>query len=216
MAEPSSTNFKIVSIPEYSGLTDPSEHLGKFENVALLHQTTLSLFGMKHEEEESLRDFVALFIAAALEVPSATPELLVNAMHKVLRDFDELLSRVKKYINLKDAKKIKRLETTKQKDKGKEECNSSPQERVFSVLFGQKYEQFTLKVSQAKAVCAVQSNNLLGRPRRAASRPFRPHSDKFCKFHNKYGHTTDKCNYLKNELERLIKLGYLRELVVPD
>ncbi|KAL0428495.1 UNVERIFIED_CONTAM: hypothetical protein Slati_3024300 [Sesamum latifolium] len=43
--------------------------------------------------------------------------------------------------------------------------------------------------------------------------PQRPKSDKFCCFHNDYGHTTEECRHLKNEIERLIQNGYLQEYV---
>ncbi|KAL0427960.1 UNVERIFIED_CONTAM: hypothetical protein Slati_2970800 [Sesamum latifolium] len=41
--------------------------------------------------------------------------------------------------------------------------------------------------------------------------PQRPQSDKFSRFHNDYGHTTEECRHLKNEIERLIQNGYLQE-----
>ncbi|KAL0444629.1 UNVERIFIED_CONTAM: hypothetical protein Slati_2185600 [Sesamum latifolium] len=43
--------------------------------------------------------------------------------------------------------------------------------------------------------------------------PQRPKSDKFCRFHNDYGHATEECRHLKNEIERLIQNGYLQEYV---
>ncbi|KAL0454886.1 UNVERIFIED_CONTAM: hypothetical protein Slati_0827800 [Sesamum latifolium] len=41
----------------------------------------------------------------------------------------------------------------------------------------------------------------------------RPKSDKFCCFHNDYGHSTEEYRHLKNEIERLIQNGYLQEYV---
>ncbi|KAL0386049.1 UNVERIFIED_CONTAM: hypothetical protein Sradi_2999200 [Sesamum radiatum] len=37
--------------------------------------------------------------------------------------------------------------------------------------------------------------------------------DKFYRFHNDYGHTTEECRHLKNKIERLIQNGYLQEYV---
>lgn len=34
---------------------------------------------------------------------------------------------------------------------------------------------------------------------------------KLCRFHNDHGHTTDECQNLKDEIERLIKEGPLRK-----
>ncbi|KAL0373549.1 UNVERIFIED_CONTAM: Transposon Ty3-G Gag-Pol polyprotein [Sesamum radiatum] len=60
---------------------------------------------------------------------------------------------------------------------------------------------------------AVVEKGLLTRPRSWRDTPQRPKSDKFCSFHNDYGHTTEECKHLKNEIERLIQNGYLQEYV---
>ncbi|KAL0350686.1 UNVERIFIED_CONTAM: hypothetical protein Sradi_4217800 [Sesamum radiatum] len=38
-------------------------------------------------------------------------------------------------------------------------------------------------------------------------------SDKYCHFHRDRGHSTEECYHLKNEIEKLIRRGYLREFV---
>ncbi|KAL0293072.1 UNVERIFIED_CONTAM: hypothetical protein Sradi_6958800 [Sesamum radiatum] len=38
-------------------------------------------------------------------------------------------------------------------------------------------------------------------------------SDKYCHFHRDRGHSTKECFHLKNEIEKLIRRGYLREFV---
>ncbi|KAL0319854.1 UNVERIFIED_CONTAM: hypothetical protein Sradi_5246900 [Sesamum radiatum] len=38
-------------------------------------------------------------------------------------------------------------------------------------------------------------------------------SDKYCHFHRDRGHSTEECFHLKNEIEKLIRRGYLREFV---
>ncbi|KAL0325099.1 UNVERIFIED_CONTAM: hypothetical protein Sradi_5079200 [Sesamum radiatum] len=43
--------------------------------------------------------------------------------------------------------------------------------------------------------------------------PHHPKSDKVCHFHNDYGHTTEECRHLKNQIERLIQNGYLQDYV---
>ncbi|KAL0448850.1 UNVERIFIED_CONTAM: hypothetical protein Slati_1441400 [Sesamum latifolium] len=59
----------------------------------------------------------------------------------------------------------------------------------------------------------VEEKGLLTRPRSWRDTPQRPKSDKFCHFHNDYGHTTEECKHLKNEIETLIQNGYLQEYV---
>ncbi|KAL0398236.1 UNVERIFIED_CONTAM: hypothetical protein Sradi_2166900 [Sesamum radiatum] len=43
--------------------------------------------------------------------------------------------------------------------------------------------------------------------------PQRLKSDKYCRFHRDRGHTTEECHHLKNEIEKLIQRGYLRQYV---
>ncbi|KAL0411873.1 UNVERIFIED_CONTAM: hypothetical protein Slati_3777000 [Sesamum latifolium] len=60
---------------------------------------------------------------------------------------------------------------------------------------------------------AVEEKGLITRPRSWRDTPQCPKSDKFCRFHNDYGHSTEECRHLKNEIERLIQNGYLQEYV---
>ncbi|XP_073024413.1 uncharacterized protein [Primulina eburnea] len=169
-------NFRQSNVGEYDGHTDPEEHLGRFENAALLHQYSdgvrcrvflgtlvrsaqqwfntlqpnsiqsfedfataflrrfasskrhqknyLSLFVMKQQDAEILREFVQRFNSAALEIPAATPDIMISAftqglrggeffkslVKKPLERYDELLSRAEKYVNLEDAQPHKRME----------------------------------------------------------------------------------------------------------
>lgn len=44
----------------------------------------------------------------------------------------------------------------------------------------------------------------------------KPKLRKFCKFHNEYGHMTDNCNHLKDEIEMMIVVRYLKEFIYKD
>ncbi|XP_073035360.1 uncharacterized protein [Primulina eburnea] len=169
-------NFRQSNVGEYDGHTDPEEHLGRFENVALLHQYSdevrcrvflgtlvrsaqqwfntlqpssirsfedfsaaflhrfasskkyqknyLSLFVVKQQEAETLREFVQRFNNVALEIPAATPDIMISAFTQGLRggeffkslvkkppsSYDDLLVRAEKYVNLEDAQQHKRME----------------------------------------------------------------------------------------------------------
>ncbi|KAL0446537.1 UNVERIFIED_CONTAM: hypothetical protein Slati_1781600 [Sesamum latifolium] len=63
---------------------------------------------------------------------------------------------------------------------------------------------------------AIEGKGLLSRPRSYKDGPQHPKSDKFCRFHNDYGHTIEECRHLKSEIERLIQNGYLQEYVCWD
>ncbi|KAL8483639.1 hypothetical protein ACS0TY_026358 [Phlomoides rotata] len=41
-------------------------------------------------------------------------------------------------------------------------------------------------------------------------------SDKFCHFHNEYGHDTDNYFHLRDEIERIIQAGHMNEFIYQD
>ncbi|KAL0445054.1 UNVERIFIED_CONTAM: hypothetical protein Slati_2228100 [Sesamum latifolium] len=73
------------------------------------------------------------------------------------------------------------------------------------------YSPLTVPITQV--FMAVEEKGLLTCPRSWRDTPQRPKSDKFCCFHNDYGHTMEEGRHLKNEIERLIQNGYLQEYV---
>ncbi|KAL0407915.1 UNVERIFIED_CONTAM: hypothetical protein Sradi_1725900 [Sesamum radiatum] len=73
------------------------------------------------------------------------------------------------------------------------------------------YTPLTVPITQA--LMAIKGRGLLSRPKSYKNGPRQLKSDKFCRFHNDYGHTTKECRHLKSEIELLIQKGYLQEYV---
>ncbi|KAK6140854.1 hypothetical protein DH2020_025386 [Rehmannia glutinosa] len=44
----------------------------------------------------------------------------------------------------------------------------------------------------------------------------RPRSNFLCDFHNEYGHTTEECRHLRNEIERIVRKGWLQNWVKQE
>ncbi|XP_073133751.1 uncharacterized protein [Henckelia pumila] len=236
-------NFKQPTLGEYDGSSDPKEHLGRFENAALLHRysdaikcrvflTTLvsmralSLFNLKQSEVEPLREYIQHFNIAALEVPAATADTVVNSFTQGMRGgeffkslvkkppltYDELLNRAEKYVNLEDAQRQRRQEGTSEskpsnklgtKAEGKTEGG---RKRVVEELNRVKgpYPYVPLSVSLEKAMQVCEDRLALVRPRNAEKGPRLPPSNKFCDFHQEYGHVTNDCQRLGEEVQRIM------------
>ncbi|XP_073123141.1 uncharacterized protein [Henckelia pumila] len=110
----------------------------KFREIFLQHfssskryrKTTLSLFEVKQVGEESLRAYIKKFNKITLEIPACAPKTRITAftqglregkffrslVKKTPRNFEDLLARAEKYINMEEAQKQKR-------DKDKREGN---------------------------------------------------------------------------------------------
>ncbi|KAL0439941.1 UNVERIFIED_CONTAM: hypothetical protein Slati_2477100 [Sesamum latifolium] len=232
MANEHPMNCRTPSIAEYDGTSDSMEHLSRFENAALLHRytdgikcrvfvttfaravqqwfnqlpvgaiesfqefrslflhqfassrklckTELSLFAVRHKDNEPLKEYLQRFNATALEAAKR-----------------ESLGEKWKEVKEEAPSKKPRIDTRDKKP---------PFQRVNAV-----YTPLTVPIIQV--FMAVEEKWLLTRPRSWRDTPQHPKSDKFCRFHNDYGHTTEECRHLKNEIGRLIQNGYLQEYV---
>ncbi|XP_075515888.1 uncharacterized protein LOC142550695 [Primulina tabacum] len=233
-------NFRFPNVGEYDDSGDPEEHLSRpgtiktFQDFgrAFLHQfasskkhllTALSLFNVKQQEQESLRDFVKRFNKMVIDVPSATPDILISAFTQGLRGynffkslvkkppatFEELLARAEKYMNVEEVQMARKSEP---KASAKATQDVRPTDLMPRVgrfepptLLGQFAAYKPLKVNKARAFELCDERQLIRRPRSSDRGPRNPRSERYCGFHKDYGHTTDECHHLNQEIERIIQ-----------
>ncbi|KAL0288365.1 UNVERIFIED_CONTAM: hypothetical protein Sangu_2660700 [Sesamum angustifolium] len=100
----------------------------QFASSKKYKKSTISLFGIKQEEKETLRAYVQYFNATILEIPTAHQEVIVSAftLHggplieslakKPAIDFLDVLAQAEKYMNLEDAWLVKKNEHDKRKE----------------------------------------------------------------------------------------------------
>ncbi|XP_012831513.1 PREDICTED: uncharacterized protein LOC105952498 [Erythranthe guttata] len=99
--------------------------LDHFASSKKQKKSALTLFGVRQEDREPLRNFIRRFTNVSREVPGLSQDVLNNALMQGLRDgelfrslakrapttYDELLKRAENYIAMEEAKKMKEQET---------------------------------------------------------------------------------------------------------
>ncbi|KAL0367799.1 UNVERIFIED_CONTAM: hypothetical protein Sradi_3670000 [Sesamum radiatum] len=194
-------------------------------------KTELSLFAIRQKDNDTLKEYLQSFNTVVLEVPSATQEVKASAFSQGLLDgdffkslakkpvstFDALLARVTKYINIEDPQTAKKESHEEKRNKMKEDAASKKPRTDFRdkkppfLRVNAVYTSLTVPITQA--LMTVEGKGLLARPRSWKEGPLRPKSYKLCCFHIYYGYTTEECQHLKNEIEKLIQNGYLQKYV---
>ncbi|XP_073151889.1 uncharacterized protein [Henckelia pumila] len=185
--------------------------------------TTFSLFAIKQREHENFRAYICRFSALALEVPMATPDLLINAFMQGLdtkyflksltkrlpETYEELLARAEKYVNMEEIQvsraAVKRERPKIPKSNRVPSSNSGIGQPFRPALLGE-FTSFTpLRMSKVRALQICDDWKLTQRPPWTEKGPRNRESDKYCHFHNEYGHTTEDFRQLDQEIERIIQ-----------
>ncbi|KAL0377449.1 UNVERIFIED_CONTAM: hypothetical protein Sradi_3050400 [Sesamum radiatum] len=85
--------------------------------------------------------------------------------------------------------------------------------RESTYLYG-VHALYPLECTEEEILVLAERQGLINQwPRKMKDNPKRQKSDKYCRFHRDRGHTTEECHHLKNEIEKLIQRGYLRQYV---
>ncbi|KAI3459780.1 hypothetical protein Pfo_016443 [Paulownia fortunei] len=209
----------------------------QFASSQKYKKTSLTLFNIKQKDNEALRSYIKRFTTAALEVPSATQEVLSNALaqglqdgeffrslaKKLARSFDDLLARSEKYINMEEAQRMKRDEGERKRDRresGKEEKvfvrKLKPEERPLLPVPGEPRQYTPLIAPRAHILMTIAKHKGLKWPYNHSATPTKPKLNLFCVFDNEYGHNTEEYQHLRDEIERMIRKGWLDNWVKEE
>lgn len=164
------------------------------------------------------------FNAKVLEIPSATPDLLIRTfiqgfkpgdlfnslVKKPHTSFGDLLDKSEKFINMEEAP-LTRVTGAKKDERPHREIRVEhlptqvPRANPAQLLG--KFATYTpLKINKARALEICEQRNLIQRPPGSAKGPRDAPSDKYYEFHNDYGHTLDECMHLAEEIENKIRV----------
>ncbi|KAL0381132.1 UNVERIFIED_CONTAM: hypothetical protein Sangu_0177500 [Sesamum angustifolium] len=216
--------FKQLSVGTISILEQLTQRfLHHFSMNKRVPKTAAFLFTIRQRENEPLRDYMQRFIEAVHEVPHINHELLASIIHKILgkesiaakppSTMEDLLMRSQKYIRIEESNSSDPSPGVKRKGREEEKEPRKKEERKHVPPTGFTYYT-PLNASRGEILIVAEQQGLINqRPRKMKDNPKRLKSDKYCRFHRDRGHTTEECLHLKNEIEKLIQRGHLRQYV---
>ncbi|XP_012852392.1 PREDICTED: uncharacterized protein LOC105972002 [Erythranthe guttata] len=217
--------------------------LDHFASSKKQKKSALTLFGVRQEEQEPLRNFVRRFTNASREVPGLSQDVLTNALMQGLRDgelfrslakrapstYDELLKRTEKYIAMEEAREMKEEETAvvpardtaaKSLSRGKDlhRQQRHPIAREIPVPEHRKPRYTSYAVLNKSPANPGFDGGRRGSDIRwpttyQKTPPQGSSDDGYCRYHNRYGHRTNECGDLKDELERLARHSRIDQFV---
>ncbi|XP_011094524.1 uncharacterized protein LOC105174196 [Sesamum indicum] len=188
-------------------------------------KTGAYLFTIRQRQGETLRDFMQRFVDAVHEVPHVNQELLASIVQQNLQPgrfkesiagkppsaMEDLLVRSQKYIRIEESNALDPSLSGKRKGREEEKEPKKKEERKHVPPVG--FAHYTpLNAPRGEILMVAEQQGLISQwPTKMKDNPKRLKSDKYCRFHRDRGHTTEECHHLKNEIEKLIQRGHLKE-----
>ncbi|XP_017411652.2 uncharacterized protein LOC108323671 [Vigna angularis] len=195
--------------------------------------TATELVHTRQEKDETLKAFMQRYIETARRVPDITPTFIISNLSSCLTpgqvseqlyadppaSLEELQSTMAKFICIEDHRnsRMKRQqdvpnqEATKPTKRPPNDYRPNRPPRKESG-WTSKYDRYTtLNAPRARVLEEALHAELLT-VRRSAT-PKNANNSKTCRFHMNHGHDTEECNVVRDELERLIRAGYLQNYV---
>ncbi|XP_047168772.1 uncharacterized protein LOC124837455 [Vigna umbellata] len=195
--------------------------------------TAAELVNTKQEKDETLKAFMQRYNETARRVKDISHTFIISNLSSCLRSgyfaeqlyagplasMEELQSTIAKFIRIEDlrnSRKKQQQDTSNHdaKKPAKRPTNDNKPYRTPRKESGwtSNYDRYTtLNAPRAKVLEEALHAELLTVRRKAT--PKNADSSKACRFHMNHGHDTEECNMVKDELERLIRAGYLQNYI---
>ncbi|XP_022851304.1 uncharacterized protein LOC111373062 [Olea europaea var. sylvestris] len=197
-----------------------------FASIKRIRKTTASLMQMRQGPNETLRNFMTRFNKERLHIPDLHITAAVLALTYAIRceafkmslsktpppPPPDLLTRAEKYINMeetltprKDVSPLIRPDNKRPREPNQRDDNPRVKQKQ-----NPRQETFTpLNTSRSNILMEIKDLKELKWPPRMRSLPENRDRTKYCDFHRDHGHTTEGCLALKQQIEALIRRGFL-------
>ncbi|GKV23708.1 hypothetical protein SLEP1_g33407 [Rubroshorea leprosula] len=218
------------SIDSYSQLAKLFSN--KFASQREIKRTATELMQVHQKEGESLRDYMQLFNKATLDIDNVPDTICLSALLHGLkpgRFLDDLLENPPKswnevndrsasFILFEDFQSSKRRADDKQgKEPKQPENRDDKKKQKVGEQRGKppsypKYDSY-IPLSSSRSQILAQIQHWVKRPLPQMHDSSRADRSKYCDYHRVYGHNTEDCQSLKDELEFLARNGKLEGYV---
>ncbi|GKV37979.1 hypothetical protein SLEP1_g45937 [Rubroshorea leprosula] len=201
--EPYQEGFKIPHLETYDGSGDPDEHLHTYQAIMRIQNANDAMMCKVHQKEgESLRDYMQQFNKATLDIDNVPDTICLSALLHGLKpgrfldnllenppkSWNEVNDRSASFILFEDFQSSKRRADDRQGKEPKQPENRDDKKK-------QKIQHW------------------VKRPPPQTHDSSRADRSKYYDYHRVYGHNTEGCQSLKDELKFLARNGKLEGYV---
>ncbi|XP_050217585.1 uncharacterized protein LOC126668425 [Mercurialis annua] len=198
----------------------------RFRTNIPLQKNSSDLRKCQQGESETLKNFVDRFNKEAVQIEHLNHDTAIEAMkmgtrYERLRDkilmkkpstFQELMAIAHKYVELDEARRT--LTKQYEEDKPEKYRSRGGDDRTQRFGRGNKPFDFTpLNIAPVEIFSWMKNNSVMYNTPRKLHPDKERDKSKYCRFHEGYGHDTDRCWDLKREIEQLIQSGVLKKFV---
>ncbi|XP_038680929.1 uncharacterized protein LOC119981861 [Tripterygium wilfordii] len=191
-----------------------------FSAARRMAKTSLDLINLDYELGESLWSFLTRFNRACLEIPYVQVEKAISALVRTVRDeayvrsltkkcpktMGELYARGDKFMQSVDM-----IKARAPREELREIClhQIRSNEKLKEEVIKEGRNNLVRRLTRVQSL-EVGNRDILKWPKKMRAPTAKHTSNKYCLFHKDHGHDVEGCRHLKDEIEGLIRRGYLK------